>query len=372
MRSGSAGRVAVLGGGVLGVSTAAHLAERGADVVLVTDKALGSGASGRSLSWLNSYGVRSDGYHRLRLAGLERYRALAARVGDTDRLRFDGGLTWASPARLAAMRQAFEHMGRVGYPAEWLSREQVTERTPGVDPSAVPDAGAVLNPDEGWVDLVWLVEHLRRRLVDHGGRVVTDAGDSQVVVDAGRAAGVRTATGDVVGADAVVLATGAAVPAAAARLGVAIPDATPVGLLVRTRPVVTSLKAVLNTPRVAVRPTSEGALVLDAGWSEREVVTRADGTYDVRESTVEGLLREASAVLAGNPPLRLESCGVGPKPIPGDGEPVLGALPGVAACHVAFSHSGATLGLVVGELLAGEVLGAASPLLEPFRASRFG
>ena len=63
---------------------------------------------------------------------------------------------------------------------------------------------------------------------------------------------------------------------------------------------------------------------------------------------------------------------MGPKPVPGDGDPVLGALPGVAGCTVAFTHSGATLGLVAGELLADQVLsGEADPLLAPFGPGRF-
>ena len=53
-------RVAVVGGGVIGVSTAQQLARAGADVVLVTEGELASGASGRSLSWLNSSGLRSE------------------------------------------------------------------------------------------------------------------------------------------------------------------------------------------------------------------------------------------------------------------------------------------------------------------------
>jgi glycine/D-amino acid oxidase-like deaminating enzyme len=112
--------------------------------------------------------------------------------------------------------------------------------------------------------------------------------------------------------------------------------------------------------------------VLDSGWSEEEVVVREDGTYEVHDSTVQGLLREASAVLEGNPVLTAESYGVGPKPIPGDGEPVLGALVEVDGYHVAFTHSGATLGLIAGELLAEEIVsGRPSPLLEAFRPSRF-
>jgi glycine/D-amino acid oxidase-like deaminating enzyme len=48
----------------------------------------------------------------------------------------------------------------------------------------------------------------------------------------------------------------------------------------------------------------------------------------------------------------MQSYGAGPKPVPGDGNPVLGDVPGVDRLFVAFSHSGATLGLITGELLA--------------------
>ena len=120
-----------------------------------------------------------------------------------------------------------------------------------------------------------------------------------------------------------------------------------------------------------MRPTPDGAPVLDAAWSEREVVRQEDGTHEVRQSTVDGLLREASAVLEGNPAPTPESQGVGPEPVPGDGEPVVGALAEVFGHHVASTHSGATLALVVGELLADEVLtGEPSPLLAAFRPSR--
>jgi glycine/D-amino acid oxidase-like deaminating enzyme len=307
-------RVAVVGGGVLGVSTAAQLAERGARVVLFTEAGLASGASGRSLSWLNSSGRRSPEYHRLRLLGLDRHRTLATRTDSVAHVRFDGGLSWAAAGEAEGHRASFEHMRRVGYPAEWLGRDEVSTRTPGVDVTAIPDEGAVLTPREGWVDLPSLVDQLAADVVAHGGRVVTGVGRCEIVVARGAVTGVRTAAGDLVDVDAAVLATGSAVPCTVARLGVEIPDATSVGLLVRTPPVGTRLRAVLNTPRVSVRPAPGGALVLDAAWSEREVLPREDGTHEVRESTVDGLLREASAVLEGNPALTLESYGVGPSP----------------------------------------------------------
>jgi glycine/D-amino acid oxidase-like deaminating enzyme len=362
--------VAVVGGGVLGVSTAAHLAQRGADVVLLTECGLASGASGRSLSWLNSAGPYPPEYCRLRLLGMERYRALAARAGSSARIAFDGGLTWATPGE--SHRAVFERMREAGYPAEWLSREDVGARVPGVDVTAVHAEGAVLNPDEGWVDLPSLIGQLARDLAAAGGQLRTDAGRCEVVVRGSRVTGVRTGGGDVVGADAVVLATGADVPVALAGLGLDVPDATSAALLVRTPPIGTRLRAVLNTPRVAVRPAPGGSLVLDAAWSEDEVVRRDDGTYTVQRSTVDGLLREASRVLEGNPELSAASCGVGPKPVPGDGHPVLGPVPGVPGLTVAFTHSGATLGLIAGELLADEIVrGEPGPLLDSFRPDRF-
>jgi glycine/D-amino acid oxidase-like deaminating enzyme len=359
-------RIVVLGGGVLGTSVAAHLARRGAPVTLLTDGGLGSGASGRSLSWLNSSGGYSPEYHRLRLLGLQRYREHAP----VPWLRFDGALRWDDGD---AARSAWERLRSVGYPARWLTRDEVAAGVPGVHAAAVPESGALLTPDEGWVDLPSLVGELAADLVAHGGRVVPGAGRCEVVAAGGRVTGVRTGSGEVAEADVAVLATGAGVPRAAARLGVEIPDATAPALLVRTAPVGTRLRAVLNTPRVSLRPAPSGGLVVDAAWSEREVVARDDGSFEVPRSTVDGLLRAASAVLDGAPALVAESCGVGPKPVPGDGEPVLGLLPGTAGCWVAFTHSGATLGLVVGELLAAEILdGTPSPLLEPFRPDRSG
>jgi glycine/D-amino acid oxidase-like deaminating enzyme len=64
--------------------------------------------------------------------------------------------------------------------------------------------------------------------------------------------------------------------------------------------------------------------------------------------------------------------GVGPKPIPGDGEPVAGQLEEIPGLFVMFTHSGATLALILGELVAREILtDHEAPLLRSFRPGRF-
>lgn len=365
-------KVVVIGGGIFGVSTALHLVRQGSRVTLVTEGVLGSGASGRSLSWLNSARFRSAAYHSLRMVGIDRYRTLATRHPDAAWLRFDGGLTWDADDQSNAIDAAEAHERGLGYDVMRLAPDEVASVTPGVDPRAVTRQGALFNPGEGWVDLPALIDLLVAELRIRGGEVVEGAGTASVLVRNGVARGATAADGRLFEADACLVATGPSVPAMAADLGVDIPDASPIGLLVKTAPVKTGLRAVLNTPRVAVRPTPDGALVLDSAWSEAEMRSNADGSFEVRPDTIDGLLREASAVLAGNPKLALASYGVGRKPIPGGGEPVFGALEGVGSCFVAFSHSGATLGLIAGELLADEIAaGRRSPLLDEFRPGRF-
>lgn len=365
-------KVVVIGGGIFGVSTAVHLARLGIVTVLVNDGPLANGASGRSLAWLNSARKRSDAYHRLRLAGIDRYRTLAARYPDAAWLRFDGGLTWDADDAGNEIAEMFDHECALGYHAQWLAPEDVAGVTPGIDADAVTPQGAIFNPGEGWVDLPSLIDVLAREFTSLGGEIVTDAGSATVEVEGARVCGVTAADGRRWDAESILLAAGAAVPAIVAETGQEIGDATPIALLVRTKPVRHPLKAALNTPRVAIRPTPNGGFALDSAWSEEEVGLKPDGSYDVRQSTLDGLLREASKVLEGNPALEIEDYGVGPKPIPGDGEPVFGELPSIWGYFVAFSHSGATLGLIAGELLADEIAtGRRHPLLADFRPERF-
>ncbi|MEU8783777.1 FAD-dependent oxidoreductase [Streptomyces sp. NPDC048637] len=60
------------------------------------------------------------------------------------------------------------------------------------------------------------------------------------------------------------------------------------------------------------------------------------------------------------------------RPIPADGFPSVGAVPSVPGYNEAVSHSGITLGPVIGRLLASEILnGKRDEMLADFRPERF-
>ena len=230
----SALRVVVIGGGIFGVSAALHLVRRGADVTLVTEGAFAGGASGRSLSWLNSSRMRSAAYHHLRMAGIDRYRTLAVRHPGLPWLRFDGGLTWDADDGSNEVATAYAHERSLGYDAVLLRPAEVEAVTPGVDARAITPQGAIFNPGEGWVDLPSLIRHLLPEFEARGGRKVADAGRARVDIAGGRVAGVTTEKAGRFAADAVLVAAGPATPQVAAESGIVIPDATPISLLVET------------------------------------------------------------------------------------------------------------------------------------------
>ncbi|MDF9277412.1 FAD-binding oxidoreductase [Arthrobacter sp. EH-1B-1] len=366
-----ANHVVVIGGGILGAATSMHLARGGAQVTLVTAGSLANGASSRSIAWLNSSGARSAGYHNLRMLAIDRYRTWSAHHPESrGYIRFDGAMKWASPDKTFRETFAFERSN--GYDSVWIDRADVPQVAPDVNVDAVAEEGAIYNPGEGWVNMPDFIPALVTEAVANGANIMEHAGDVRVDVQNGAAVGVILGDGTHVAADRVVLATGGEVPAQLAALGVTVPDATPAAFVLFTDPIDINVKTVLNTPRVAVRPTPDGRLVLDADWAEQSVIVGDDGSFTVPDGSVQGLLDEASKVLAGNPKLTAHRVGAGLKPIPGDGEPVVGPVPSISGLYTVFTHSGATLGLIIGELLAEEILiGTPSPVLKPFRLDRF-
>lgn len=187
-------RVVVVGGGILGVSTAAHLARiGGAEVVLVNEGEFGDGASGRSLSWLNSSHQHSPAYHSLRVEGMRRYRQFASTHDSSAYLQFTGNLFWPGEGD-GSVEELHEHLRAVGYGAELLTPAEVGERGLGVDPAALPDR-VLFTPEDGWVDLSSLISTLLEDFAAAGGIARENTGPASLEVAGERARGVAFADG---------------------------------------------------------------------------------------------------------------------------------------------------------------------------------
>ncbi|HUQ60083.1 FAD-dependent oxidoreductase [Lentzea sp.] len=345
-------RVVVVGAGVYGAAVAAALARRGAVVTVVDGGAPGSGTSGASFSWVNSRNKQPLVYHELNVAGMAAHRRLAAEVPLSDWYHGGGGIEWGADeaAKVDALKE-------LGYPAGLLTRAEALELEPGIDPERLPAGGIAYFPDEGWVEPTRLIAHLLSRAVE----VITQDAVTSLDISGDVVRGVRLESGLELTADAVVNCAGPQAAGVAAMAGLALPMRNLPCVLVYTSPVAVPLSRVVHAPEVHLRPEGDGRILLHSG----EIDENAQGA-------VEKLVRDATSVYPGIRAASVESVRTGERPIPGDGLPVLGRVADVRNYFFAVSHSGVTLCLHAGELVADEVLGEdREDALAAFRFERF-
>ncbi len=212
LRSRAVAEIAVVGGGLTGVSTAWHLSQRmpGRGIILLEAGVLGNGASGRSggqvLHWIN--GVTTDDPEELRRihaathVGIGLAESLAARYAPPDSFRRHGALEVYTDARRAEAAHAHvERLARAGIPARFLGRDAL--RIAGAH-------GAVLDPEAGRLNGFALLQGMRAALVDAG--VVVHEHTPVLRIREGATIVLGTPGGEVE-ARAVVLATNAYTPA---------------------------------------------------------------------------------------------------------------------------------------------------------------
>src|SRR4051812_31322940 len=86
--------VVVVGGGIVGVSTAYFLASKGHDVVLLEQREIAYGASGRNMGFLHIH-HRNPGYAlELSRAGRALYDGFAELLGPTFEFKSNGAMTF--------------------------------------------------------------------------------------------------------------------------------------------------------------------------------------------------------------------------------------------------------------------------------------
>ncbi|WP_434444069.1 NAD(P)/FAD-dependent oxidoreductase [Lentzea sp. E54] len=346
-------RVVVVGAGLYGAAVGAALARRGAAVTVVDAGAPGSGTSGTTFAWVNSRNKQPLIYHELNVAGMAAHRRLAAEVPPNDWYHGGGGIEWGADE--AALHAKVEALCSLGYEATWLTLAEALELEQGIDPDRVPAGGVAYFPGEAWVDPARLIAHLLSGGVD----VVADDAVAGLDMSGAVVRAVRLESGRVLAADAVVNCAGPQAAGVAAMAGLALPMRNLPCVLVYTSPVAVPVSRVVHAPGAHLRPESGGRILLHSGEVDQG-----------GQEAVDQLVRSARSLYRG---IRaVESVRTGERPIPGDGLPVLGRAADVRNYFFAVSHSGVTLCLHAGELVAAEVLGDdQDDALAAFRFERF-
>jgi glycine/D-amino acid oxidase-like deaminating enzyme len=369
--------VIVIGAGIVGASIAFNLAERGAQVTILDAADPGQGASTVSFAWLNGRDKNPRHYHDLNRRSVDMWPRFARRLGG------DVGLTWGGELRWAATEAgAVQFTERVrtlqswGYPIQLLTAAELKQLEP--DLVTGPVAAASYSSLDGQVDTGRVVRACLTG-AQAGGAVlrshtpVTGFRQTTTAMGQRRIEAVLTDDGDI-GADAVVLAGGPDSAALAALAGIDLPLHHTFGASIITEPIAPLFRntAVLHTPAdleplLGFRQFADGSVMIHGGDGS----TRR-GSLGQTEAEVERVVAAATSFLPALEGVKVKEVRQGRRPIPNDGQPILGFAQAVPNLYLAVTHSGVTLAALIGELTTIELLDHVRvDWLEPYRLERF-
>ncbi|MFC7328298.1 NAD(P)/FAD-dependent oxidoreductase [Marinactinospora rubrisoli] len=361
MTSTTPEHITVLGAGILGAAAAHHLSRRGARVSVIDAQTAGDRATTASFACVNGSAKSEPALAALNDRGVAEYHHVAAALGDAA-VRFTGQHFVATDAESLRVAELRVHAARArGYGGELLDGAALREREPRMRLDTVPLAVAWFDAD-GWAD----PDAIRRHFLT-GLQVRQRRATSIVPTSSGRLR-VEFADGDSTDTDRVVNATGAGAPDIHLPAARTTRGAASFGLVVSVDTPVDLVSTVIRTPRLGIRPDGHNRALLHSHDVDA-VITRGEiTTHDATEI----LLDRARHMFPDAVGINARRATIGPRPIPPDGAPSVGALAAVPGYYELSAHSGVTLAPLLGRLLAEEILtGAHNPLTAPFRPDRF-
>jgi glycine/D-amino acid oxidase-like deaminating enzyme len=351
--------VVVVGAGIVGAAAAYELALAGASVTLVDKSLPASGVTGDSFAWIGgpSGADVSDGSWPLHSRALEAYRRLERQVPGV-RVRWTGSLAWDEHGPTEERT--------LGPDEHLVDAAQVARLEPHL---TAPPARALHKDSDGALDPVAVTDALVAAARHHGARLIVGEAVTALWTQDGRVTGVQTSQG-FLAADTVVLTAGVDTPMLCAQLGFILPVAPSPALLLRFTAAPGLVRTLVANHQLEVREASDGHLLMAAGYHDE--TSQDDLSRTARELLGRLTATFAGAADTGAPDISLVSVRLGMRPMPADGLPVIGPLPGVEGVYLAVMHSGVTLAPVAARFLAAEVVhGIEADELNGVRPARF-
>ncbi|MDQ7909023.1 FAD-dependent oxidoreductase [Phytohabitans sp. ZYX-F-186] len=405
----------VIGGGIVGLTTAYHLAREGVQVTVLDARATGHGASDVNAGWIVPaeaapvpgpgvvltsmkwmlrpdsplyirpslhpqflsflFGMWRASNARRQRAGFAGHLALAESTVETfDDYRADGmdfemhstGLLMAFTQR-ANLDHHLTHLDLVkkyGLEPTVLEGDDVRVHEPLLSDAV---QGGLFFPKERHVDPGTLARALHRRLVDLGADLVEYAPLTAVERDGDRITAVRSHERTFSG-DAYLLAAGAWTGPLSRQFGVPLPVRPGKGYSVDVEPLAMRSATNLSDAKVAVTPLTRNLRL--AGTMEFGGLDE-----DINQVRVDAILRAPAIYFRDwQPPATPPKPSAGMRPMTPDGLPIMGRLGRLSNGFVSTGHGmlGVTLApgsaAVMTELILHDT---ASPRMAPFTPRRF-
>ena len=199
-------QVAIIGGGIIGATTALELAERGISVVLLEKGAIAGEQSSRNWGWVRCMGrdVRELG---LALRSRELWQNMAKRVGRDVGYRQPGiAYVAASDTESAKLAKTAAELKSHGISHEWIERPALSNRFPTLNPQRFQSA--LYCPEDGCAEPSIATQAIAEQAQRRGAYVLSQTAARGLEWNGGRISAVYTERGTV-RCETVLVAAGA-------------------------------------------------------------------------------------------------------------------------------------------------------------------
>ncbi len=375
-------RAVIIGGGIIGCSTAYHLAKLGWEVTLLERKKLTSGSTFHAAGLVGQ--LRSSAsITQLLGESVKLYRNLEAETGLATGWKMNGGLRlacnkerWTEVKRQATTARSF------GLEMHLLTPKEAQDLWPLMQVDDV--IGAAFLPTDGQANPSDITLSLAKGARMSGAKIFEDTAVTAIETQAGRVTAVITAEGRIA-TEAVIVCAGQWTRALCATVGVNVPLVSVEHQYMVTEPidgVPKNLPTLRDPDRLTYYKEEVGGLVMGGyehnpiPWAERGIPE--DFSYQLLNSNWDHFAPIMELALGRVP--ALQTAGVktlinGPESFTPDGNFILGEAPELRGLFVGagFNAFGIASGGGAGKVLAEWVAGGEAPMdLWPVDIRRFG
>lgn len=369
-------RVGIIGGGIIGASTALQLSSAGADVILFEKEEPAAGATGASVAWINPVSD-DEHYMKLRVESMKAWHEDDALYGMN--AMWGGAINWVNgPDKLEKLKTKADLIRQTWEPPRLLTGSEITEVCPGVFPGEKVSYAFKTHRD-GHVDPVFATNRYLHIAQRFGAKIIYPCEVTGIKLSQGHLKSVATTQGDF-DLDYLVSATGTSTPQIMALMERQFDLTHKPGLVVHTTPIPFETNKVFEANgyiefkqyydgRVLSRFGSPPDLPQHAGILRTEM---AYPSAELKEWHGRHLISETAKLFPSIKNAEPAKILLGFRPYPKDNRPVIGPVPGVDNVFMVVTHSGITLAPILGRYMAHEIMtGTEAPLLAPYRPTRY-
>lgn len=379
-------KVIVVGGGLIGTSTAYYLSKEGVDVTLVESQDIASGTSGACDKAIMMQSKAPGPVLELALKSARMYKSLEEELEADLEYREGGGMIlFETQSELEAIHSLVARQREAGLHVQLLTRDEARKRQPGLADHILGstwwDYDAEVNP--------LLVSFAMARAAQRkGAKLRLGAKATRLLTDGERVTGIECA-GEMLYADQVIVATGVWTPQLLKSLDLDVPIIPRKGQILVSERLPDFVNCnVLGGAYIAAKmakktstnsdPIESVGLSLGQTRSGTLLIggSREFAGYDLstKAEISRAISKAATRVFPALEQVRILRTFAGLRPFTPDGKPILGAVEGWDGLFLAAGHEGDGVALspITGKLIAQIVCGADLDMdISPFLLSRF-